>query len=745
MKTQLLVGAIGLLCCVQNTFGQSESSVKNRLRDLVEYSGMEVHDSTFNQWADWVSVGESMDEKVPDRNQAWLNFLIGFYRQLGTIPNALVNEQAIQGWSQYLTFPFLTGRILDFRKIGQEQIAINEIITKSGDGKKHVLVIPPFGFNSDVFEVLKSNYESDFTFHEVSFPAGKNSWKYPQKAAYKEAIWLNNVESAIAAHLTELEDQELTVVSLGTGTYLAIRLAHRFPNIKGIVSINGQYRSELVDPKTQNNAGIDYRDQVAARAFPTSLMIQFSPGVLARNYGLTKDAEKNQAYLSQITPANVNTLFRYNQEFVAQDISPMIRELKVPILSLVSEHNDQSVRASNRSVFQRWQELKLDVPEVPISLIRIPDSQSIIFIDQPELFGAYFEKFLNDPVTPINELGKKPTLTMELASPEASVSQVIESTRISIAYSQPSVNGRNIYGEVVPYNEIWRAGANAATKLTVTNDVLINRDQLLEAGTYSLFFIPAEETWQVVLNSVPDQWGAFNYKPAYDAIRFPVTPIACEKQEFLNYSIQRQSPDVARVSLTWDDVSISFDISQFFELPHPPDQLASASWKELLTDDSGDGVSPLLTDGKALSYLLRNDTLWFRFDLHQYENKKAFALNVLIDEDNDQKTGTAWFGQNTSFTFEKALTVWMQKSGKGFQGLNGIMVPEDFTSGNQNLTYQNNIRFYLDFDEKRYYAGVRISDLELNNKKVRVIGAVGEFRTWNDDIGDQQSAVIVLK
>ncbi len=744
MKTQLLAGVIGLLCFTNYTYAQSKSSVEIRLRNLIEYSGLEVQDSTFNQWVDWVQVGESLNEEVPARNQAWLNFLIAFYRQLGTIPNATINEQSLQAWSQYLTFPFLTGRILDFRKIGREQIDTNEIISKSGTGKQHLLVIPPFGFNSDVFEVLKSKYEKDFTFHEVAFPAGADSWKYPEKAAFKEAMWLNKVESSIAAYLDGLGNQDLTVVSLGTGTYFAIRLAQRFSNIRGIVSINGRYRSELIDPQTGNNAEMDYRDQVSVNAFPTSMMIQFSPGVLARNYGLTKDAEKNQVYLNQITPENVNVLLRYNQEFAAQDISSAIRELDIPILSLVSEHNDQSVQASDRSVFQLWEELKLDMPEIPISLVRFPDSQNLIFIDQPDLFAAYFEKFLDNPAEPVVELGIKPTLTVALPSPEASVSQVVESTRISIEYSQPAVNGRKIYGELVPYDRIWRAGANAATKLTVTNDVLINEDQFLAAGTYSLFFVPGVEKWEVVLNAIPDQWGSFNYKSDYDALRFRITPEKCEQQEFLTYDIDRYSQDVARISMAWDEVAVSFNISQFFELPHPPHDLESQPWIELLTDHSGDGVDSSLTDGKALSYLLKNDTLWFRFDLHRYENKKAFALNVLIDADNDQKTGAAWFGQNTAFTFEKALTVWMQKSGKGFQGLNGIMSPEDFSTGNQNLVYQNNIRFYLDFDRKRYYAGVKVSDLELPGKKIRVIGAVGEFQTWNDDIGDQRSALIDL-
>ena len=94
-------------------------------------------------------------------------------------------------------------------------------------------------------------------------------------------------------------------------------------------------------------------------------------------------------------------------------------------------------------------------------------------------------------------------------------------TYLKVVYGQPQKRGREIFGNLVPYGEVWRTGANEATELTVTKNIEMNGN-LVEAGTYTLFSIPEEDEWTVILNTKLGQWGAFNYDESYDYLRFEI-------------------------------------------------------------------------------------------------------------------------------------------------------------------------------------------------------------------------------
>ena len=112
-----------------------------------------------------------------------------------------------------------------------------------------------------------------------------------------------------------------------------------------------------------------------------------------------------------------------------------------------------------------------------------------------------------------------PKIVMPRVSPKASLMQTVGLTDVTITYSRPGVKGRTIWGGLVPYDKVWRTGANEATKITFSNDVMIN-GQKLAAGTYSLHTIPAQSgDWTLAFNSVANQWGSFNYDQTKDALR----------------------------------------------------------------------------------------------------------------------------------------------------------------------------------------------------------------------------------
>jgi hypothetical protein len=141
-------------------------------------------------------------------------------------------------------------------------------------------------------------------------------------------------------------------------------------------------------------------------------------------------------------------------------------------------------------------------------------------------------------------------------SPKASVSYTIGLTEVTVDYSSPAVKERVIWGNVVPYNSIWRAGANEATTVEFSTDVNME-GQTLKAGKYALFIIPTESEWTIIFNKKHDQWGAYSYSEADDALRFTVTPKMNEGiQERLTYSIHDMKMDMGYIKLAWEKMRL---------------------------------------------------------------------------------------------------------------------------------------------------------------------------------------------
>lgn len=154
-------------------------------------------------------------------------------------------------------------------------------------------------------------------------------------------------------------------------------------------------------------------------------------------------------------------------------------------------------------------------------------------------------------------------------SPLAVVSIRYKEAYLKIVYSQPQKRGREIFGKLIPFGEVWRSGANEATEITVTQDLLIKNNLQLKAGTYSLFSIPDKEKWTIIFNRDLGQWGAYNYNQKTDALRFdvPVKSVP-ENVVYEPFTIRiDQKTDTAEIFLLWDKTQVSFPI-QFIE-PKP--------------------------------------------------------------------------------------------------------------------------------------------------------------------------------
>jgi Protein of unknown function (DUF2911) len=149
-------------------------------------------------------------------------------------------------------------------------------------------------------------------------------------------------------------------------------------------------------------------------------------------------------------------------------------------------------------------------------------------------------------------------------SPLAIVTARYKDTYLKIIYSQPHKRGREVFGKLILYNQVWRTGANEATELTITKDIIIN-GQPLKAGTYSLFSIPGKEKWAIIINSDLGMWGAYNYNQKMDVLRFEVPVEMLKEAVYEPFTILiDQKTDNAILSLLWDKTKVSFPI-QFNE------------------------------------------------------------------------------------------------------------------------------------------------------------------------------------
>lgn len=126
--------------------------------------------------------------------------------------------------------------------------------------------------------------------------------------------------------------------------------------------------------------------------------------------------------------------------------------------------------------------------------------------------------------------------------------------QVVVEYGRPNVGGRKIFGALVPYGQVWRAGADEATTISFDKNVSIE-GQALPAGRYALFLIPGETAWTVVFNKVADQWGAFKHDPASDALRVTVKPAAHAMVETLEYAVAGD-----RVEMRWEMVAVGFTV-----------------------------------------------------------------------------------------------------------------------------------------------------------------------------------------
>lgn len=150
-------------------------------------------------------------------------------------------------------------------------------------------------------------------------------------------------------------------------------------------------------------------------------------------------------------------------------------------------------------------------------------------------------------------------LDLPRESQAATVSQRIGITDLSVSYNRPGVKGRAIWGDIVPFGEVWRMGANENTVFTCAHDITVE-GQPLPAGTYGLHAIPTKDKWTIIFSTDHTAWGSFFYKKDKDALRVEVTQKACEMTELVSFDFADAKKDGATLRMRWEKVEVPIRI-----------------------------------------------------------------------------------------------------------------------------------------------------------------------------------------
>lgn len=145
-------------------------------------------------------------------------------------------------------------------------------------------------------------------------------------------------------------------------------------------------------------------------------------------------------------------------------------------------------------------------------------------------------------------------------SPSATITQGVGLGFVTIDYSRPSAKGRKVFGNLVPYDKVWRTGANKITSISLSEKMKINGTEM-NPQKYGLYTIPGEKSWKIILNRDAEQWGAYEYDPIQDALSFEVQPMDLDHNvNQMTISFEDFTPNSAYLVIAWESTAVRFKI-----------------------------------------------------------------------------------------------------------------------------------------------------------------------------------------
>jgi tetratricopeptide (TPR) repeat protein len=222
-------------------------------------------------------------------------------------------------------------------------------------------------------------------------------------------------------------------------------------------------------------------------------------------------------------------------------------------LRLSSTAQQAGVRAPSQAGNPGFEPIGCSIPAAQASPKEFPMNRLRLFVLLSSLSLASFCQAQT-------ATGETLMLDLPRQSQHALLSQRIGITDITINYHRPLANSRQIWGKVVPYGEVWRAGANENTTIAFSDPVTIE-GQSLDKGTYGLHMIPGENQWTVIFSKNSTSWGSFTYKQEEDALRVNIKPQTAELHDALAYDFDQLKPDSAVITMRWEKVAVPFKVA----------------------------------------------------------------------------------------------------------------------------------------------------------------------------------------
>ncbi len=241
-------------------------------------------------------------------------------------------------------------------------------------------------------------------------------------------------------------------------------------------------------------------------------------------------------------------------------------------------------------------------------------------------------------------------LKLPAPSPTATIKQDFSTSSIEVNYSRPSLRGRKAFGKIVPFGQVWRTGANNATKITFGEDVSL-KGNLVKAGTYALYTVPGEKEWKVIINKGIGNWGTSGFEDKDDVAQFTV-PAArtAEKVESFTISVDNITNKTCDLVLSWENTKVIIPVTadndkritdyleQSINTPRRPYQQAANYYLE-----TGKNLDKALTYAdKAIEENPKAFWIyWLKARIYQKQGNKAEAI-AAAKKSADAAVGTPY-------------------------------------------------------------------------------------------------------
>ncbi|MBO0720176.1 MAG: DUF2911 domain-containing protein [Blastocatellia bacterium] len=573
----LMAGAV--ISASAQSDGQSLAEAKAQITSYLHYFNFEskLSPNEVDRLAELRLKVYSPATALADRQGALKEVVLMLFRAAGADP--MPPEQAVEKFAKDYgqKLQQLVNDSQSKTAAGATPLANLGHVEKRGHGPIPLILIADLRTDWTLYRNFMERNAERYTMYAVTLPGfgGTPAPPRPETIDLRATPWWDGAEKGVVDLIEKNGLDRAVVLGMVDSAYLATRLAVDHPDkIRAAIVLSGTvyatFRS-LANPdypatpeerpavlmKHPGAIGMitDFLPAlISSREAAEARIKTLSPMQLAPFPANVHDLERARSLAIDDAASSDPRTFRYDVEIFASDLTGALKNLKVPLLSIPAIHDDNSPGQGGPAPSQ-WYELKMKYPSIPLTVAPCENTRNYITEDAPEELDKAIASFLaGKPVE-----GRMGLSMATRPSPRGEVGEQLGALQVSITYGRPQVNKREIWGKLVPYNRLWRTGANEATYITFSSDVLVE-GQKLAAGSYALFTIPTETEWTVIFNKVPGLWGHFYYNPEFDALRIKVKPQTAEHQEWLTYSFDLLSPSAANVVIHWDKIKTAFKV-----------------------------------------------------------------------------------------------------------------------------------------------------------------------------------------